>query len=152
MLPKKRIKGSPAVTFTNVISENARPANEQSFPTPFFHFPNTPKVPPMSRREQIESMLTENPTDTFLRYALAMELDSEQEHDQSLEIFDGLTKNTPPYVPAFFMAGQQLARIDRIDDARAILRDGIEQAREQNDLHAASEMSEFLGQLGQLGE
>ena len=32
----------------------------------------------------------------------------------------------PPYVPAFFMAAQQLARLDRIAEARTVLRDGIE--------------------------
>jgi hypothetical protein len=46
------------------------------------------------------------------------------------------------------MAAQQLARLGRNDAARAILRAGIEQARLQNDLHAAGEMSEFLASLG----
>ena len=32
------------------------------------------------------------------------------------------------------------------------LRDGIEQARQQGDSHAAAEMSEFLTTLGELGE
>ena len=102
----------------------------------------------MSRREQIESMLSEDSGDTFLRYSLAMELDKEGEHDASLAKFDELTHDSPPYVPAFFMAGQQLARLDRVEEARAILRDGIEQARAQGDTHAAGEMSEFLATIG----
>ena len=105
-----------------------------------------------SRREKIEAMLVDDPTDTFLRYSLAMELDKAGEHDQSLDKLADLTKDDPPYVPAFFMAGQQLARLDRTNEARAILRDGIEQARQQNDSHAAGEMSEFLASLGDLGE
>jgi len=105
-----------------------------------------------TRREKIEAMLVDDPTDTFLRYSLAMELDKEGENDRSLEKLQGLTKDEPPYVPAFFMAGQQLARLDRVNEARAILRDGIEQARVQNDAHAAGEMSEFLASLGGLGE
>lgn len=105
-----------------------------------------------TRREKIEAMLVDEPTDTFLRYSLAMELDKEEEHDRSLEQLAELTKDSPPYVPAFFMAGQQLARLDRVNEARAILRDGIEQARAQSDSHAAGEMSEFLASLGELGE
>jgi hypothetical protein len=46
------------------------------------------------------------------------------------------------------MAGQQLARLDRIEEARSFLRDGIEAARTQGDAHAAGEMSEFLASLG----
>jgi hypothetical protein len=55
-------------------------------------------------------------------------------------------------VPAFFMAGQQLTRLGRVEEARAALRDGIEAARAAGDAHAAGEMSEFLASLGSAGE
>lgn len=105
-----------------------------------------------SRRERIEAMLEEEPTDSFLRYSLAMELDKEAEHDRSLGLLDELAKDEPPYVSAFFMAGQQLTRLGRINEARSYLRDGIEAARTQGDSHAAGEMSEFLATLGDLPE
>lgn len=101
-----------------------------------------------TRREKIEAMLVDQPSDTFLRYSLSMELDKEGEHERSLAGLRGLTKDAPPYVPAFFMAGQQLAKLGRIEEARAILRDGIEAARAAGDAHAAGEMSEFLASLG----
>lgn len=101
----------------------------------------------MSRRQKIEAMLADDPGDTFLRYSLAMELDKEGEHDASLDKFAELTRDTPAYVPAFFMAGQQLVRLNRIDEARQILRSGIEAASVQQDMHAAGEMTEFLASL-----
>ncbi len=106
----------------------------------------------MSRREKIEQMLVDDPRDTFLRYSLAMELDKEGDHDGSLAKFNELTRDAPPYVPAFFMAAQQLTRLDRVNEARAYLRDGIEAARTQDNAHAAGEMSEFLASLGSAGE
>jgi tetratricopeptide (TPR) repeat protein len=106
----------------------------------------------MSRREKIEAMLLDEPNDVFLRYSLAMELDKEGDHDASLARLGELTRDAPPYVPAFFMAAQQLARLDRINEARAYLRDGIDAARAQNNAHAAGEMSEFLASLGSAGE
>lgn len=106
----------------------------------------------MSRREQLEVMLAKDPNDTFLRYALAMELESASEFDASIGMFRGLMQDSPPYVPAFFMLGQLLARINRVEETRTVLGEGIEQAREQNDNHAAGEMSEFLASLGQPGE
>jgi tetratricopeptide (TPR) repeat protein len=102
----------------------------------------------MSRREKIEAMLLGDPNDTFLRYSLAMELDKEGDHDASLARFVELTRDDPPYVPAFFMAGQQLARLGRNDEARSVLRTGIDAAQNQGDAHAAGEMSEFLLSLG----
>jgi hypothetical protein len=101
----------------------------------------------MSRREKIEAMLVDDPGDTFLRYSLAMELDKEGDHDASLARFAELSRDEPPYVPAFFMAGQQLVRLGRIDEARTILSNGITAARTQDDLHAAGEMTEFLASL-----
>lgn len=106
----------------------------------------------MSRKEKILAMLADDPNDTFLRYSLAMELRSEGDHQASLSKLDELVSDSPPYVPAFFMAAQQLVELGQIDSARSRLRDGIEQARTQGDAHAAAEMSELLATLGSLGE
>ncbi len=97
--------------------------------------------------EQLESLLKDSPDDTFLLYGLAMELDNCEQHERSLEIFGRLMQMEPPYVPAFFMSAQQLARIDRVGEAKTNLTAGIEHAKQQQDLHAAGEMSEFLQSL-----
>ncbi|WP_442507489.1 hypothetical protein SH528x_006414 [Novipirellula sp. SH528] len=111
----------------------------------------------MSRREKIEAMLADEPNDTFLRYSLAMEHKSEGDFAESIRRLEELTRDDPPYVPAFFMAGQILADLAledpaRLDESRAFLRDGIDQARSQGDSHAAAEMSELLSSLGERGD
>jgi tetratricopeptide (TPR) repeat protein len=100
-----------------------------------------------TRREKLEAMLAADPQDKFLRYALAMEMDNAGQHAKSLELFQSLIDDDPPYVPAYFMAGQQLAKIGQVSEARKILEAGIEVARTQHELHAAGEMSEFLASL-----
>lgn len=102
----------------------------------------------MSRRERIEAMLRDEPGDQFLRYSLAMELAKEGEHERSLALFAELRSDAKPYVPACFMAAQQLVELGRSDEAREILTSGIETAQAQGDQHAAREMSEFLMTLG----
>jgi len=106
----------------------------------------------MSRLEKLQEMLAEDPADTFLQYAIAMEHKSAGNVEDSERGFRKLTGLSPPYVPAFFMLGQLLAGEDRIEESRAVLREGIGQARSQNEHHAAGEMSEFLATLGRLGE
>jgi hypothetical protein len=106
----------------------------------------------VNRRQKIEAMLADDPQDTFLRYSLAMELRSEGEHQRSLVLLDELIGETPPCIPAFFMAAQQLVDLDRLDEARGYLRLGIDQARGHGDTHAAAEMSELLASLGDYGE
>ena len=97
----------------------------------------------MSRREQLESMLAAEPADTFLRYALAMELKNDEEFAASEQLYRDLMRDQPPYVPAFFMLGQQLAGLDDIEQAKIVLQNGIDEARKQGDLHAAAEMTEL---------
>ena len=106
----------------------------------------------ISRREKIEAMLADEPDDSFLRYSLALELEKEGRHEESLAELIELTTSEPPMVAAFFMAGQQLTRLTRVEEAREILRKGIDAARGQGDAHAAGEMSEFLAGLGSMGE
>ena len=108
-------------------------------------------VPP-SRREKIEALLRDDPDDVFLRYSLALEMEAAGEWEAGLEILEAIARGTPPYVPAFQMAAQHLVARQRIDEARATLREGIEEARRQGKTHAAGEMSELLMSLGEAGE
>ena len=101
-----------------------------------------------SRKEKIEAMLADDPKDVFLRYSLALELSKEGDHESSLSGLQELASEDPPYVPAYFMAAQQLAGLSRVSEAPEKLRVGIEVARQQGNSHAAGEMSEFLASLG----
>ena len=102
-----------------------------------------------TRRQRIEAMLQDEPHDVFLRYSLAMEMSGAGETEAALEIFNTLCKEEPPHVPAFFRSAQILVDEQQIESARGFLRDGIDQARQQGDQHAAAEMSELLADLGQ---
>jgi len=104
------------------------------------------------RREKIEALLAEDPDDVFLRYSLALEMESAGEWTAALEILEDLGRGNPVYVPALQMAGQFLAARGRVDDARRALREGIEAARAQGNAHAAAEMAELLMSLGTAGE
>jgi hypothetical protein len=105
-----------------------------------------------TRREKIEALLRDDPDDVFLRYSLALELEAAGEWEAGLEILETLARGTPPYVPAFQMAAQHLVTRGRQDEARATLREGIEEARRQGSMHAAGEMSELLMRIGELPE
>ncbi|MFM7292587.1 MAG: hypothetical protein ACKO6B_15360 [Planctomycetia bacterium] len=103
---------------------------------------------PTSRRTKIEAMLRDDPDDVFLRYSLALELEAAGEWEAGLEILESLARGAAPYVPAFQMAAQHLVARERIEEARGVLREGIEEARRQGNAHAAGEMSELLMSLG----
>ncbi|MFM1904138.1 MAG: hypothetical protein RLZZ440_2038 [Planctomycetota bacterium] len=101
-----------------------------------------------TRREKIEALLRDDPGDVFLRYSLALEMESAGEWEGCLEILEALGRGAPPYVPALQMAGQFLAARGRVEEAQAALREGIEAARAQGNAHAAAEMADLLMSLG----
>jgi Flp pilus assembly protein TadD len=97
-----------------------------------------------SRKQQIEEMLAEDPNDPFLCYGLAMEHVSAGQDEEAIRCFQELLQTTPDYVPGYMQAGRALARLDRIEEARAMFQAGIVAARQKGDLHAAEEMAGFL--------
>lgn len=100
-----------------------------------------------SRKQQIEEMLADDPHDPFLRYGLAMEHVSAGQDEEAVRCFEQLLQTTPDYVPGYMQAGRTLARLNRVEDARAVFEAGIAAARQKGDLHAAEEMTGFLDGL-----
>ncbi len=97
-----------------------------------------------TRRQQIEEMLADAPNDPELRYMLAMEYVSQGDDAGAVTCFRELLAKAPDYPPAYHQAGRALQRLNRIDEAREILRQGIPAALKRGDQHAAGEMQELL--------
>lgn len=102
----------------------------------------------MSRRDRIEQLLAEDPHDAFLQYSLALEYEKEGAIDEALARLHSLMREEPPYVAAFHMAGQIYAKAGRLEEARQVLREGIDEARKQQRQHDAAEMADLLASLG----
>lgn len=101
------------------------------------------------RMAQIEEMLAETPDDAFLRYGLAMEYSSAGDDAECVSVLRDLIARTAaaPYVPAFLMCAQALARLDRSEEACAVLREGIAAAARAGETHAQGEMQGLLASL-----
>jgi hypothetical protein len=102
--------------------------------------------------EQIEAMLAEDPDDAFLCYGLAMEHASLGDDAGCVVVLRDLIARSAaaPYVPAYLQAGQALVRLDRIDEACAVLRDGIAVASRVGTgdaIHARGEMQGLLASI-----
>src|SRR5438445_12565630 len=104
------------------------------------------------RMDQIEALLADDPDDAFLRYGLAMEHASAGDDGACIAVLRDLIASTAkaPYIPAYLQAGQALVRLDRFDEACAVLRDGIAAAGATGTpdaLHAQSEMQALLASI-----
>ena len=102
----------------------------------------------MDRIAMLSEILSQNPTDAFARYGLAMEYSKSGEVERALQEFAQLLSNHPDYTAAYHMAAQTLVSARRIDEAKRMLVDGISSARRTGNTHAQSEMTAMLEELG----
>ena len=96
----------------------------------------------------LNSMLAQNPNDSFARYGLAMEYRNRGDLERAVEEFCSLTAADPDYSAAYFHAGQTLERLGQTDEARQWYRRGIEVTTRKGEQHALSELQAALDLLG----
>ena len=101
----------------------------------------------MDRIAMLSELLAQNPNDAFARYGLAMEYSKSGDVEHALLEFDKLVASNPDYTAGYFMAAQTLARANRAEDAKKMLRDGISSAKRTGNAHAQSEMEAMLAEL-----
>jgi tetratricopeptide (TPR) repeat protein len=102
----------------------------------------------MDRVAMLAEILAQNPNDAFARYGLALEYSNTGDVDRALEEFSKLLAAHPDYTAGYFMAAQALARVQRVDEAKKMLGDGIASAKRTGNAHAQSEMEGMLSDLG----
>jgi len=101
----------------------------------------------MPTLEQLLPLLTAEPDDAFIRYAVAMEYAKQSRFDEALAEFAELTRRNADYVPAYFMAGRTAEQKGDIEAAKAHYHTGIAAAKRTGDTHAASEIASALDMI-----
>jgi hypothetical protein len=92
-------------------------------------------------------MLKDEPNDPELLYMLAMEHASLGNDAAAVDCFQDLMVRCPEYAPGFHQGARAMLRINRTDDAKTALRQGIPAALRLGNEHAAGEMQELLNSL-----
>ena len=103
---------------------------------------------PDTRLDLLKNLVAQNPTDSFARYGLAMELARTGSLEQAVEEYRSLLAANANYAAAYYHGGQALEKLGRPDEARALYREGIEATTRIGDLHTRSEIQAALDMLG----
>jgi tetratricopeptide (TPR) repeat protein len=101
-----------------------------------------------ARLDTLRSLLEQDPKNSFLRYGLAMELLNTGQTEDAVIQFRTLIAADPHYTAAYFHGGRALEQLGRIDDARAIYREGIAMTSRTGDDHTRGELEGALAMLG----
>ncbi len=101
----------------------------------------------MSRLEQLQALLQDDPEDAFLRYALAMEY-RENDPEKSLKILQKLTETNPEYAGTYYHLAALQIDFNQIEGAKKSYEKGIEVCKEANEPKLLQELEaayeEFL--------
>ncbi len=100
-----------------------------------------------NRLEILQSLVTQNPSDAFARYGLAMEHVKAGDLELAVAEFRTVLANNPSYTYAYFHGGQTLEKLGRSDDARQLYEEGIETSARIGDQKALSELQAAVEML-----
>ena len=101
----------------------------------------------MDRLQMLKDLLTRDPNNQLARYGLGMEYSTRGDVESAVSEFKNLLQINPDYANAYFMAAQTLAKVDRTDEAKQLLMQGITAAARTGNGHAQSEMQAMLDEL-----
>ncbi len=101
----------------------------------------------VDRIEYFEKYLDSKPNDEFARYALAMEYGKVGRNDEAIENYRRLIDLNPDNVPAYHQLGILLQKLERFEEAKARLEEGLAAASRTGNSHAKSEIQALLDEI-----
>ncbi len=101
----------------------------------------------MDRIERILSFLKENPNDSFLEHALALEYIKLGEVNKAKHIFLNLLNRDPAYIGSYYHLAKLLESSGLPDEAINWYRRGMIEAKKQNDMKTYNELETALEDL-----
>lgn len=94
------------------------------------------------RIEQLKEFLIEDPTDSFLIYALSLEYAKEDNPNQAIETLLNLIEKDENYLAVYYQLGKLFESIKEIDKASIYYSKGMLIAKSQGNTKTFSELKE----------
>jgi Tfp pilus assembly protein PilF len=101
----------------------------------------------MERIDRIKEMLKENPYDSFLQHALALEYIKLGNDSEARNLFESLLEREPEYIGSYYHLAKLLERIGETDNAIRVYENGMEEAKKAGDNHSLSELRSAFEEL-----
>ncbi len=92
------------------------------------------------RIEKLKAFLKDNPNDSFLNHALALEYVKLGDEDSARNCFELNRANQPGYVATYYHLGKLLERVGKQQEAIQVYEAGMEQAKAAKDMHSYNEL------------
>lgn len=94
----------------------------------------------MDRIEKLKEFLKQNPTDSFLQHALALEYIKLGDDVQARGLFEDILNRQPDYIGSYYHLAKLLERNDLTEEAIKVYEKGMAEAKKAGENHAFGEL------------
>lgn len=94
----------------------------------------------MNRINKLKEFLVENPDDSFLQHALALEYIKLGDDEQAKKLFELILEREPGYVGSYYHLAKLLERNEMTDEAIKVYERGMMEAKKAGNDHAYGEL------------
>ena len=101
----------------------------------------------MNRIEKIKKFLIANPTDDFLRHALALEYVKLGNNKEARELFEAILNGSPDYIGSYYHLAKLLEQLDETSLAINWYEKGMAISKKLGDNHAYNELQSAYEEL-----
>jgi tetratricopeptide (TPR) repeat protein len=101
----------------------------------------------MDRIEKLQQFLADNPGDSFVRHALALEYCKLGNDREARRLFEELLARDPGYTGSYYHLARLLERNNDKDAAITVYERGMEETKKAGDNHAYSELRSAYEEL-----
>ena len=94
----------------------------------------------MERIEKLNAFLAQNPADSFVQHALALEYIKLDKDGEAKALFESILARDEKYIGSYYHLGKLLERVGDNGAAIGVYKKGMEMAKEAKDNHAYNEL------------
>ena len=94
----------------------------------------------MERISKLKAFLVDNPADSFLKHALALEYIKLGDDEQARGLFEEIINREPGYIGTYYHLAKLQERLGETDKAVQVYKQGMEEAMKAGDNHAYGEL------------
>ncbi|MEO8406756.1 MAG: tetratricopeptide repeat protein [Chitinophagaceae bacterium] len=94
----------------------------------------------MDRLEKLQQFLQDNPDDSFVQHAIALEYIKQGNDAAAKIVFEELLQREPTYIGSYYHLAKLLERNNNTDAAIRVYEKGMDEAKKAGDNHAYGEL------------